>query len=375
MAFILKFASNLNIMITKEKVLEALSNVIDPDLKKDLVTLNMIEDVKIDGKNVAFTVVLTTPACPMKEMIHNACVNAIIHFVDQEAKVDITMSSRVTSKRENEQPLLPGVKNIIAVASGKGGVGKSTIAANLAVALADLGAKVGLIDADIYGPSVPIMFDVVDEKPLVRMVDGQQKMVPVESYGIKLLSIGFFADTSQAIVWRGPMASKALTQLFRDADWGDLDYLVIDLPPGTGDIHLTLVGSVPLTGAVVVTTPQRVALADAEKGVSMFQLPTINVPVLGIVENMSWFTPAELPENKYYIFGENGGKALAEKLNVPLLGQIPLVQSIREAGDSGRPAGLQENTPIGNAFLELAKNVAQQVAIQNAQPAKATVTQ
>lgn len=353
-------------MITKEQVLEALSNVIDPDLKKDLVTLNMIEDVKIEGKNVAFTVVLTTPACPMKDMIYNACVNAIVHFVDSEAKPDITMSSRVTTKRDNEQPLLPRVKNIIAVASGKGGVGKSTVAANLAVALADLGAKVGLVDADIYGPSIPIMFDVVDEKPLVRMVDGQQKMVPVESYGIKLLSIGFFADTSQAIVWRGPMASKALTQLFRDADWGELDYLLIDLPPGTGDIHLTLVGSVPLTGAVVVTTPQRVALADAEKGVSMFQLPTINVPVLGIVENMSWFTPAELPDNKYFIFGENGGKDLAEKLNVPLLGQIPLVQSIREAGDVGRPAGLQENTPIGNAFLELAKRVAQQVAIRNA---------
>jgi ATP-binding protein involved in chromosome partitioning len=362
-------------MITKEKILDALSNVIDPDLKKDLVTLKMIEDIKIDGNNVAFTVVLTTPACPMKEMIHNACVNAIIHFVDKDAKVTITMSSRVTSKRDNEQPLLPGVKNIIAVASGKGGVGKSTVAANLAVALADLGAKVGLVDADIYGPSVPIMFDVVDEKPLVRMVDGLQKIVPVESYGIKLLSIGFFADTTQAIVWRGPMASKALTQLFRDADWGDLDYLIIDLPPGTGDIHLTLVGSVPLTGAVVVTTPQRVALADAEKGISMFQLPTINVPVLGIVENMSWFTPAELPENKYYIFGENGGKELAEKLNIPLLGQIPLVQSIREAGDIGRPAGLQENTPIGNAFLELAKNVAQQVAIQNAKPSKPVLTQ
>jgi ATP-binding protein involved in chromosome partitioning len=212
---------------------------------------------------------------------------------------------------------------------------------------------------------MPIMFDVVDEKPLVRMVDGQQKMVPVESYGIKLLSIGFFADTSQAIVWRGPMASKALTQLFRDADWGDLDYMIIDLPPGTGDIHLTLVGSIPLTGVIVVSTPQRVALADAEKGVSMFQLPTINVPVLGIVENMAWFTPDELPDNKYYLFGKDGGKDLAERLGVPLLGQIPLVQSIREAGDVGHPAGLQTNTPVAKAFLELAKNVAQQVAIKN----------
>ena len=302
----------------------------------------------------------------MKDLIHNACENAIKHYVDQEAEVEINMTARVTTKRQDEQPLLPRVKNIIAVASGKGGVGKSTIAANLAVSLADLGAKVGLIDADIYGPSVPIMFDVVDEKPLVRMVDGQQKMVPIESYGIKLLSIGFFAETSQAIVWRGPMASKALTQLFRDAYWGELDYLIIDLPPGTGDIHLTLVGSIPITGAVVVTTPQTVALADAEKGVSMFQMPSINVPVLGIVENMAWFTPEELPENKYYIFGKDGGKDLALKLNVPLLGQIPLVQSIREAGDAGRPAGLQEKSAVADAFLELAKNVAQQVAIKNA---------
>ncbi len=353
-------------MITKEIVLDALSNVIEPDLKKDLVTLNMIEDVEINGKKVSFTVVLTTPACPLKDLIHNACENAIKHYVDQEAEVEINMTARVTTKRQDEQPLLPRVKNIIAVASGKGGVGKSTIAANLAVSLADLGAKVGLIDADIYGPSVPIMFDVVDEKPLVRMVDGQQKMVPIESYGIKLLSIGFFAETSQAIVWRGPMASKALTQLFRDADWGELDYLIIDLPPGTGDIHLTLVGSIPITGAVVVTTPQTVALADAEKGVSMFQMPSINVPVLGIVENMAWFTPEELPENKYYIFGKDGGKDLALKLNVPLLGQIPLVQSIREAGDAGRPAGLQEKSAVAEAFLELAKNVAQQVAIKNA---------
>jgi ATP-binding protein involved in chromosome partitioning len=352
-------------MITKEIVLDALSNVIEPDLKKDLVTLNMIEDVEINGKKVSFTVVLTTPACPLKDLIHNACENAIKHYVDQEAEVEINMTARVTTKRQDEQPLLPRVKNIIAVASGKGGVGKSTIAANLAVSLADLGAKVGLIDADIYGPSVPIMFDVVDEKPLVRMVDGQQKMVPIESYGIKLLSIGFFAETSQAIVWRGPMASKALTQLFRDADWGELDYLIIDLPPGTGDIHLTLVGSIPITGAVVVTTPQTVALADAEKGVSMFQMPSINVPVLGIVENMAWFTPEELPENKYYIFGKDGGKDLALKLNVPLLGQIPLVQSIREAGDAGRPAGLQEKSAVADAFLELAKNVAQQVAIKN----------
>lgn len=362
-------------MITNQQVLDALSNVMEPDLKKDLVTLNMIQDVAVDGKKVSFTVVLTTPACPLKELIHNACVNAIIHLVDSEAVVTVNMTANVTTRRSDDRPLLPKVKNIIAVASGKGGVGKSTIAANLAVSLADLGARVGLVDADIYGPSIPIMFDVVDEKPLVRMVNGEQMMVPVESYGIKLLSIGFFADTSQAIVWRGPMASKALTQLFRDADWGELDYLIIDLPPGTGDIHLTLVSGIPLTGAVIVSTPQRVALADAEKGVAMFQLPNINVPVLGVVENMSYFTPAELPDNKYYIFGKDGAKNLAEKLGVPLLGQIPLVQSIREAGDIGRPAGLQENTPVANAFLELAKNVAQQVAIRNATPQNEIIRQ
>jgi ATP-binding protein involved in chromosome partitioning len=353
-------------MITKEQVIDALSNVMDPDLGKDLVTLNMIRDVEIDGQKVTFTVVLTTPACPMKDLIHNACMNAIKHYVDQSAEVSINMTANVTTKRGEERPLLPGVKNIIAVASGKGGVGKSTVASNLAVALSKLGAKVGLVDADIYGPSVPILFDVVDEKPTVKMVDGQQLMVPVESYGIKLLSIGFFADTSQAIVWRGPMASKALTQLFRDADWGELDYMIIDLPPGTGDIHLTLVGGIPLTGAIVVSTPQAVALADAEKGVSMFRLPAINVPVLGIVENMSWFTPEEFPDHTYYLFGKDGAKRLAEKLEIPLLAQIPLVQSIREAGDAGRPASLQENTLVSEAFLNLAKNVAQQVALKNA---------
>lgn len=353
-------------MITNQQVLEALSNVMEPDLGKDLVTLNMITDVKVDGKKVSFTVVLTTPACPLKELIHNACVNAIKHFVDQEAVVEIHMTANTSSARGNARPMLPGVKNIIAIASGKGGVGKSTIASNLAVALSELGAKVGLIDADIYGPSIPIMFDVADEKPKVRMVEGRQMMVPVESYGVKVLSIGFFADTSQAIVWRGPMASKALNQLFADADWGDLDYLLIDLPPGTGDIHLTLVGSVPLTGAIIVSTPQRVALADAEKGVGMFQIPSINVPVLGIVENMAWFTPEELPNNKYYIFGKDGAKELAAKLGVPLLGQIPLIQSIREGGDIGHPVSLQQSGPLSDMFVKLAGHVAQQVAIRNA---------
>jgi ATP-binding protein involved in chromosome partitioning len=353
-------------MITEQQILEALGHVIEPDLKKDLVTLNMIRDVSINGKKVSFSVVLTTPACPLKDLIQNACINAIVHFVDKEADVQVNMTADVTSKRGADRPLLPQVKNIIAIASGKGGVGKSTVSSNLAVALAKKGAKVGLIDADIYGPSIPLMFDVLNEKPLARMVDGKQMIIPVESYGIRLLSIGFFADTSQAIVWRGPMASRALTQLFADADWGELDYLLIDLPPGTGDIHLTLVSNIPLTGAVIVTTPQAVALSDAEKAVAMFRIPNINVPVLGLIENMSYFTPEELPENRYYLFGRDGGKNMAERLGIPLLGQIPLVQSIREAGDSGHPAGLQINTAVSALFDELAGKVAQQVAIKNA---------
>lgn len=358
--------------ITKEQVLEALKNVEDPDLKKDLVTLGMIKDLEVEGKNVSFTVVLTTPACPMKEMIHKACVNAVLHFIDKEANVNVKMTADVTS-RKSSGPLLPHVKNIIGVASGKGGVGKSTVASNLALALVKLGAKVGLVDADIYGPSQTIMFDVVHEKPMIKVIDGKNKIIPVESYGVKLLSIGFFADTSQAIVWRGPMAAKALIQMFSDAEWGELDYMIIDLPPGTGDIHLSLVGAVPLNGVVIVSTPQLVALADAKKGVGMFKLPSINVPVLGIVENMSYFTPPELPNNKYYIFGKDGAKKLAEELDVPLLGEIPLVQSICEAGDAGRPAVLQETTPQAIAFMEMASKVAQQLSIQNAKTPVAQV--
>lgn len=353
-------------MITKEQVLAALGNVDDPDLKKDLVTLNMVTDVAIEDKKVSFTVVLTTPACPMKELIHNACVNAIKYYVDQDAEVTVTMTANVNSTRVAEREMLPGVKNIIAIASGKGGVGKSTVAANLAVALAQTGAKVGLIDADIYGPSQPIMFNVEHERLFVKELDGRQVMEPIEKYGVKLLSIGFLTDPNQAIVWRGPMASKALKQLFADADWGELDYMLIDLPPGTGDIHLTLVSAVPVTGAVVVSTPQNVALADARKGIGMFIMPTINVPVLGLVENMAYFTPAELPENKYYIFGKDGCKNLAEELNVPFLGQIPLVQSVCESGDKGKPIVLDDSNPAAMAFYAMARNVAQQVSIRNA---------
>lgn len=353
-------------MITEEQVLEALKNVIDPDFDKDIVTLGMVQDLKIDGKKVSFTVVLTTPACPMKEMIHKASVNAIIYYVDKEADVNVTMSSKVTSKRATKENVLPGVRNIIAVASGKGGVGKSTVAANLAVALAKQGAKVGLLDADIYGPSIPIMFDAVNEKPLLEDKDGKTWMLPLEHYGVKLLSIGFFLHDGQAVVWRGPMASKALMQLINDASWGDLDYLLIDLPPGTGDIQISLVTGAQITGAVIVSTPQNVALADVRKSIAMFQQKTVNVPILGIVENMAYFTPAELPANKYFIFGKDGAKHLSEELQVPFLGQIPLVQSICEAGDAGRPAALQIDTPQAIAFNELAGNLVQQVSITNA---------
>ncbi len=352
--------------ITKEQVLDALRYVEEPDLKKDLVTLNMIEDIHVDGKNVGFTVILTTPACPLKALIERACVNAIVHYVDKDANVTVNMTSRTTTGRVSNDVLLPGVKNIVAVASGKGGVGKSTVAANLAVALARKGAKVGLIDADIYGPSQHIMFGLEHERLFVNERDGKTFMLPIEKYGVKLLSIGFLVDPGRAIPWRGPMASKALRQLFSDADWGDLDYMLIDLPPGTGDIHLTLVSAVPLTGAVVVSTPQHVALADAQKGINMFQLPAVNVPVLGLIENMAYFTPAELPENKYYIFGKDGCKKLAEQTDVPFLGQIPLVQSIREGGDNGKPAILEENSPTAAAFIEIADQVVRQVSIRNA---------
>jgi ATP-binding protein involved in chromosome partitioning len=352
--------------ITKEQVLDALRYVDDPDLKKDLVTLNMIKDVEVNGKDISFTVMLTTPACPMKELIQRACVNAIVHYVDKDANVHVNMSSNVTSRRSDEGALLPGVKNIIAIASGKGGVGKSTVAANLAIALAKSGARVGLIDADIFGPSQPIMFGATNERLFVNERDGKQFMVPLEKYGVKLLSIGFLVDPDQAIVWRGPMASKALRQLFSDADWGELDYMLIDLPPGTSDIHLTLVSAVPVTGAIIVSTPQKVALADARKGIAMFKMESVKVPVLGLVENMAYFTPEELPGHKYYIFGKDGAKNLAAEINIPLLGQIPLVQSIREGGDSGLPAALDDGTPTGIAFVQLAKSVAQQVAIRNA---------
>ncbi|MFM7485810.1 MAG: Mrp/NBP35 family ATP-binding protein, partial [Cytophagales bacterium] len=304
---------------SKEQIITALSTVNDPDIKRDLVSLGMIKDVVVNDQIISFTVVLTTPACPLKEKIKKDCEEAIKNALGQNIKVDIRMTATVTTGRENA-PLLPGVKNIIAVGSGKGGVGKSTVTTNLAVALAQAGAKVGLIDADIYGPSIPVMFNCEYEQPEVKNINGKNVIQPLQQYGVKLISIGFLTPPDSAVVWRGPMASSALKQFISDAEWGELDYLLIDLPPGTSDIHLTLVQTVPVTGAVIVTTPQKVALADAVKAVAMFKQPAINVPVLGIVENMAFFTPEELPDNKYYIFGKDGGKNLSEKYAVPFLG-------------------------------------------------------
>jgi ATP-binding protein involved in chromosome partitioning len=350
--------------LTTEQVLQALSNVEEPDLKKDLVTLNMIQDIHIDGNRLSFSVILTTPACPLKGLIENACRNAISHFISPEIEVSVNMTSRVTTQKNTG---VPGVKNIIAVASGKGGVGKSTVAANLALSLAASGAQVGLIDADIYGPSVPIMFGLEGARPKASQQNGKTRIEPIEKYGIKLLSIGFFTDPNQPVPWRGPMVSTAVKQLFNDADWGELDYLVVDLPPGTGDIHITVTQSFPITGAVIVTTPQDVALADAKKGVGMLMMESINVPILGIIENMSYFTPAELPDNKYYIFGQGGGLKLAQLVNAPFLGEIPLVKSISESGDAGKPVVLTEDGIMDKAFKHIAERVAQQIAINNAE--------
>lgn len=359
--------------MTTGKILEALGNVQEPDLGKDLVTLNMVKDIEISGNDVSFTVVLTTPACPLKDMIGNACVNAIKILVNKEANVKVNFTSNTTTKRTDAGSVLPNVRNIIAVVSGKGGVGKSTVAANLALALSQGGAKVGLMDADIYGPSVPIMFGLRGERPMMMDVGNDKGMiVPLERYGIKVMSIGFLVDEKNAVVWRGPMASSAIRQFVTDVFWGELDYLVVDMPPGTGDIHLTLVQTVPVTGVVIVTTPQDVALADAKKGIAMFGQAQVNVPIIGLVENMSYFTPAELPNNKYYIFGKEGGKRLADEYDLPFLGQIPLVQSIREGGDQGVPIMMSDDEITKKAFEDFAGIAVRSIAMRNAQMPKTT---
>jgi ATP-binding protein involved in chromosome partitioning len=340
---------------TREQVLEVLGSITEPDLKKDIVSANLVEDLQINATEISVIVQTVNPAMHARRRMQEAVEFNLKRVFGKDIQVNCQVKGMPADAKKAQRKILPDVKHIIAVASGKGGVGKSTITANLAGGLVKAGYTVGIVDADIYGPSMPTMFDVVNERPTMIDVDGEQKINPVNANGIKLLSIGFFTDQDNAVVWRGPMAAKAMTQLFTDAHWGELDFLLIDLPPGTGDIHLSLVQTVPLDGAVVVSTPQEVALADARKGVNMFKMDTINVPVLGIVENMAWFTPAELPDNKYYIFGRDGAKNLAEGLRVPFLGHIPLVQSVREAGDLGRPAVFQENTPTANAFDELVR--------------------
>jgi ATP-binding protein involved in chromosome partitioning len=352
--------------MTEEAILQALSNVQEPDLGKDLVTLNMVKDVKINGNDVSFTIVLTTPACPMKDMMRTASENAVKLLVNKEANVQVNFTANTTSTRKENLQILSGVKNIIAVVSGKGGVGKSTVSANIALALAEGGASVGLMDADIYGPSVPIMFGVRGARPMMKDIDGKGYIVPLEKYGIKLMSIGLLVDEKNAVVWRGPMASSAIKQFVTEVDWGPLDYLIIDMPPGTGDIHLTLMQTVPVTGVVIVTTPQAVALADAKKGIAMFGQAQINVPIIGLAENMAYFTPAELPNNKYYLFGKEGGKKLAEEYDLAFLGQIPLVQSIREGGDEGVPAMMGTDEISKQAFRNITAQAVRNIAIRNA---------
>lgn len=350
----------------KKDVLAALSNVMDPDLGKDLVTLGMIQDVVIKGENLAFTVMLTTPACPLKAKIEKDCRDAIEEHLGSSVVVDIKMDANVSSQRNAEINILPSVKNIITVASGKGGVGKSTVTVNLAMALAKTGAKVGILDADIFGPSIPLMMGIdKGTRPEVRLIKDKHYIIPLEANGVKLVSIGLIVDERQAVVWRGAMVHSALKQFVTDVIWGKLDYLMIDMPPGTGDVQLTMAQTVPLTGSVIVTTPQEVALADARKAVSMFNLPNINVPIVGVVENMSYFSPTDMPDKKYYIFGKDGGKRLATDYDLPFVGEIPIVEKVREGGDNGQPITLTDNATTA-AFDAIASKIAQNVAIENA---------
>ena len=356
-------------------ILDALATVRYPGTGKNLLEAEMVADnLRIDGMTVSFSLIFEKPTDPFMKSMLKAAETAIHTYVSPDVRVTITAESKQAARPEVGK-LLPQVKNIVGISSGKGGVGKSTVAANLAVALAKLGYKVGLLDADIFGPSMPKMFQVEDARPYAERIDGRDMIIPVEKYGVKLLSIGFFVDPDQATLWRGGMASNALKQLIADAAWGDLDYFLIDLPPGTSDIHLTVVQTLAMTGAIVVSTPQAVALADARKGINMFTNDKVNVPILGLVENMAWFTPAELPENKYYIFGKEGAKKLAEEMNVPLLGQIPIVQSIREGGDKGTPVALDEDSVTGRAFLSLAASVVRQVDRRNVEMAPTQIVE
>ncbi|RDI51296.1 ATP-binding protein involved in chromosome partitioning [Flavobacterium glaciei] len=357
--------SKLKMKLDRKEILKALETITIAGEGKNMVESGAIANVITFGEEVIVDLVLHTPAMHIKKRAEEDIKKTILELVSPDAKIKINSKVEVADKPEIKGKSIPGIKNIIGVASGKGGVGKSTVTANLAVSLAKMGFSVGILDADIYGPSMPIMFDVESEKPISVTVDGKSKMKPVESYEVKILSIGFFTSPSQAVIWRGPMASKALNQMIFDADWGELDFMLIDLPPGTGDIHLSIVQSLPITGVVIVSTPQAVALADAKKGVSMFMSEAINVPVLGIIENMAYFTPEELPENKYYIFGKEGARNLAEDLGVSFLGEVPIVQSIREAGDYGRPAAMQTGSIIETVFEGITRNVVQEVVSRN----------
>lgn len=351
--------------IDKKDILKALETITVAGEGKNMVESGAVANVITFGDEVVVDLVLHTPAMHIKKRAEDDIKKVIHELVSPDAQIKVNIKVEVPEKNEIKGKAIPGIKNIIAVASGKGGVGKSTVTANLAVTLSKMGFNVGVLDADIYGPSMPIMFDVETAKPISVEVNGKSKMKPIESYGVKMLSIGFFTSPSQAVIWRGPMASKALNQMIFDADWGELDFMLIDLPPGTGDIHLSIMQSLPVTGAVVVSTPQAVALADAKKGVSMFMSEAINVPVLGIIENMAYFTPEELPNYKYYIFGKEGAKDLAQDLGVAFLGEVPIVQSIREAGDYGHPAALQTGTVIENVFEEITRNVVSEVINRN----------
>ena len=355
--------------LDRKEILKALETITIAGEGKNMVESGAIANVITFGDEVVVDLVLHLPAMHIRKRAEDDIKKTILELISPYAKIKINV--KVETPQNPQSPeikgkSIPGIKNIVAVASGKGGVGKSTVTANLAVTLAKMGFSVGILDADIYGPSMPIMFDVESAKPLSVAVDGKSKMKPIESYDVKILSIGFFTSPSQAVIWRGPMASKALNQMIFDADWGELDFLLIDLPPGTGDIHLSIVQALPITGVVVVSTPQAVALADAKKGVAMFMSDAINVPVLGIIENMAYFTPEELPENKYYIFGKEGAKNLADDLNVPFLGEVPIVQSIREAGDFGRPAAMQTGSVIETVFEDITRNVVREVVSRNA---------